>query len=72
MKRRAAADLQPIFQTQFDEKLSALREHFGATWTWREIAAWSQARGNAGLPAWQVAWAQEFMENYQRAGSEAA
>lgn len=74
VSRRGAVDLQPIFKTTWDEKLAALRERFGPSCAWREIAEWTMARANADppLPAWQIGWAREFLENWRRTGSEAA
>jgi len=47
----------------WERKLDDLRERFGPSYTWAEIAEWTLARGrsNPPLPAWQVFWAREFM-----------
>ena len=53
--RRGAVDL-----LNWEDKLDALRAHFGPSWSWAEIAEWTLARGNT-LPAWQSLWAREFL-----------
>jgi hypothetical protein len=54
----------------WEDKLDALREHFGPGWSWTEIAEWSLARANAGLPAWQSLWAREFLATRRAAAGD--
>jgi hypothetical protein len=54
----------------WESKLDALRAHFGPSWSWVEIAEWTLARANAGLPAWQVLWAREFVATRRWAAAD--
>jgi len=65
MDRPGSVDL-----LNWEEKLDALREYFGPAWSWVEIAEWSLARANAGLPTWQSLWAREFLANRRWSAGE--
>ena len=56
----------------WERKLDQLREHFGPSWSWVEIALWTLARGRMTppLPAWQIFWAREFMATREWSGGE--
>ena len=60
-----AADL-----LNWEDKLDALRAHFGPSWSWVQIAEWSLARANAGLPTWQGLWAREFLATRRAAAGD--
>ena len=56
----------------WERKLDQLREHFGASWSWVEIARWTLARGRVTppLPEWQVFWAREFIATREWSAGE--
>lgn len=60
------ADATPFSPEASEQLVESLETHFGKTWTWTEIAFWTLARANTGLPRWQVSWARDFVTNRRR------
>lgn len=60
------SDTAPYSVEATDALVQGLAVHFGPSWKWSEIAEWTIARSDCGLPRWQVQWAKDFLENYMR------